>query len=54
MDYINRTFGEGTELAKKVTPDFAPYGKRIIRDPGGYYAALTRDRSTWKPASRPR
>jgi cation diffusion facilitator CzcD-associated flavoprotein CzcO len=42
MKYINETFGEGTELAKKVTPDFAPYGKRIIRDPGGYYAALTR------------
>ncbi|TFV57897.1 NAD(P)/FAD-dependent oxidoreductase [Mycobacterium sp. PS03-16] len=42
-EYINRMFGEGTELAKKVTPDFAPYGKRIIRDPGGYYAALTRD-----------
>jgi cation diffusion facilitator CzcD-associated flavoprotein CzcO len=43
LEYINRTFGEGSELAKKVTPDFAPYGKRIIRDPGGYYAALTRD-----------
>ncbi|MBP1821973.1 cation diffusion facilitator CzcD-associated flavoprotein CzcO [Mycobacterium sp. OAE908] len=43
LDYIDRTFGAGTELAKKVTPDFAPYGKRIIRDPGGYYAALTRD-----------
>jgi len=42
-DYIDRTFGAGTELAKKVTPDFAPYGKRIIRDPGGYYTALTRD-----------
>ncbi|HKV21305.1 MAG TPA: NAD(P)-binding domain-containing protein [Mycobacterium sp.] len=42
-EYINETFGEGSELAKKVTPDFAPYGKRIIRDPGGYYAALTRD-----------
>lgn len=42
-DYIERMFGAGTELAKKVTPDFAPYGKRIIRDPGGYYAALTRD-----------
>ncbi len=42
-NYINETFGEGSELAKKVTPDFAPYGKRIIRDPGGYYAALTRD-----------
>ena len=43
LEYIDRTFGTGTELAKKVTPDFAPYGKRIIRDPGGYYAALTRD-----------
>lgn len=43
LRYIEDTFGKGTELAKKVTPDFAPYGKRIIRDPGGYYAALTRD-----------
>lgn len=43
LDYIERTFGKDSELAKKVTPDFAPYGKRIIRDPGGYYAALTRD-----------
>ncbi|OBH48648.1 flavin-containing monooxygenase [Mycobacterium mantenii] len=43
MDYIDTTFGSGTELAKKVTPDFAPYGKRIIRDPGGYYKALTRE-----------
>ena len=42
LEYIDRTFGEGSDLAKKVTPDFAPYGKRIIRDPGGYYAALTR------------
>jgi 4-hydroxyacetophenone monooxygenase len=43
LDYINRVFGAGSELARKVTPDFAPYGKRIIRDPGGYYAALARD-----------
>lgn len=43
LRYIEETFGNDTELAKKVTPDFAPYGKRIIRDPGGYYAALTRD-----------
>jgi 4-hydroxyacetophenone monooxygenase len=43
LQYINETFGAGSELARKVTPDFAPYGKRIIRDPGGYYAALTRD-----------
>jgi 4-hydroxyacetophenone monooxygenase len=43
LAYIEQTFGKDTDLAKKVTPDFAPYGKRIIRDPGGYYAALTRD-----------
>lgn len=42
LEYIDRVFGAGSELARKVTPDFAPYGKRIIRDPGGYYAALTR------------
>ncbi len=42
LEYIDRVFGAGSELAKKVTPDFAPYGKRIIRDPGGYYAALAR------------
>ncbi|MEB3030300.1 NAD(P)-binding domain-containing protein [[Mycobacterium] nativiensis] len=41
LAYIDRVFGADSELAKKVTPDFAPYGKRIIRDPGGYYAALT-------------
>jgi cation diffusion facilitator CzcD-associated flavoprotein CzcO len=43
LDYIDRVFGAGSQLAQKVTPDFAPYGKRIIRDPGGYYAALARD-----------
>jgi cation diffusion facilitator CzcD-associated flavoprotein CzcO len=43
LEYIERMFGKDTDLARKVTPDFAPYGKRIIRDPGGYYAALTRD-----------
>lgn len=42
LEYIDRVFGAGSELAKKVTPDFAPYGKRIIRDPGGYYAALAK------------
>ena len=54
LQYIDQTFGAGTELAKKVTPDFAPYGKRIIRDPGGYYAALTRahvDVEAAEPAS---
>lgn len=43
LKYIDDVFGAGSELARKVTPDFAPYGKRIIRDPGGYYAALARE-----------
>ncbi|MFM1723612.1 NAD(P)/FAD-dependent oxidoreductase [Rhodococcus sp. PAM 2766] len=43
LAYIDRAFGAGSELAAKVTPDFAPFGKRIIRDPGGYYPALARD-----------
>ncbi|WP_374159787.1 flavin-containing monooxygenase [Mycobacterium sp. G7A2] len=43
LEYIDRVFGADSLLAQKVTPDFAPYGKRIIRDPGGYYAALTRE-----------
>lgn len=54
LQYIDQTFGAGSELAEKVTPDFAPYGKRIIRDPGGYYAALTRahvDVEAAEPAS---
>ncbi|MFA5709174.1 flavin-containing monooxygenase [Mycolicibacterium sp.] len=42
LEYIDRVFGADSELARKVTPDFAPYGKRIIRDPGGYYAALAK------------
>jgi cation diffusion facilitator CzcD-associated flavoprotein CzcO len=46
LDYIHRCFGEGSEMAKKVTPDFPIGGKRIVRDPsgfmpGGFYYALT-------------
>jgi 4-hydroxyacetophenone monooxygenase len=46
LKYINGTFGEGSELAKKLTPDFAFGGKRPVRDPGdfepgGYYYALS-------------
>ena len=46
LKYINDTFGEGSELAKKLTPDFAYGGKRPVRDPGdfepgGYYYALS-------------
>jgi 4-hydroxyacetophenone monooxygenase len=45
LKYINDTFSEGSELAQKLTPDFAFGGKRPVRDPGdfapgGYYYAL--------------
>jgi len=45
--YIDNCFGAGSELARKMTPDYAPAGKRLIRDPGdfkpgGFYHALSR------------
>ena len=46
LKYVNDTFGAGSELAKKLTPDFAFGAKRPVRDPGdfepgGYYHALS-------------
>ncbi|CAJ96528.1 flavin-containing monooxygenase [Cupriavidus necator] len=46
INYINSCFGEGSELARKLTPDYAPLGKRSVRDPydfapGGFYYALS-------------
>jgi cation diffusion facilitator CzcD-associated flavoprotein CzcO len=43
LGYIDEMFGDDPELAAAMTPDFPPMGKRIIKDPGGYYAALRRD-----------
>ena len=48
LDYIQLCFSSDSELARKVTPDFAPGGKRPVRDPGdfvpgGYYYAMSRD-----------
>ncbi|CAM5644674.1 cyclohexanone monooxygenase [Streptomyces pilosus] len=43
LKYIDEMFGDEPDLAAAMTPDFPPMGKRIIKDPGGYYAALRRD-----------
>jgi cation diffusion facilitator CzcD-associated flavoprotein CzcO len=45
LQYIHECFGEDSELARKLTPDFPFGGKRPVRDPGdfaqgGYYWAL--------------
>jgi 4-hydroxyacetophenone monooxygenase len=41
-EYLNDTFGEGSELAQKLTPDFPAFAKRTIHEPtsfgpGSYY-----------------
>lgn len=46
--YLNDCFADKPELARKLTPEYAPNAKRPVRDPGdfgpgGYYYALTRD-----------
>ncbi len=46
LKYIDDCFGAGSDLARKVTPNYAPVGKRLVRDPsgfepGGYYHALS-------------
>ena len=43
--YLHACFGKDSELTRKLTPDYAPLGKRIVRDPydfapGGFYYSL--------------
>jgi cation diffusion facilitator CzcD-associated flavoprotein CzcO len=40
--YLDEKFADQPELKAKLTPDFPPFGKRIIKDPG-FYDALLRD-----------
>jgi cation diffusion facilitator CzcD-associated flavoprotein CzcO len=42
LDYIESKFGDRPELKEKLTPDFPPFGKRIVLD-AGFYDALLRD-----------
>lgn len=43
--YLDETFKDDPELKARVTPDFPPFAKRIVKDPG-YYAALKQDHVT--------
>ncbi|MEV5829406.1 NAD(P)/FAD-dependent oxidoreductase [Spirillospora sp. NPDC052242] len=45
LRHLEASFGHDPDLLKKMTPDFPPHGKRIIRDPGGYFTALAGDRA---------
>lgn len=46
MGHLQSSFAERPDLLERMTPNYAPFGKRIIRDPGGYYDALTRNKAT--------
>jgi len=49
-NYLESSFADRPDLVEKLTPDFRPYGKRIVKDPG-FYKALTRDHVTLHRAS---
>jgi 4-hydroxyacetophenone monooxygenase len=43
LQYIKDQVGDDEELLAKVTPDYAPMGKRTLQDNGSWLAALKRD-----------
>lgn len=51
LSHLKDSFGHDPELLAAMTPDFPPHGKRMIRDPGGYYAALAGDKADVVTAS---
>lgn len=44
--HLERSFENDPELKAKLTPDFPIFGKRPVRDPGGYYEALAGEKAT--------
>ncbi|AYJ48316.1 flavin-containing monooxygenase [Rhodococcus sp. P1Y] len=50
LRYLQDSFSDRPDLIEKLTPDFRPYAKRIVKDPG-FFAALKRDNVTLHRAS---
>ncbi|YCN58948.1 hypothetical protein AB9M10_12595 [Rhodococcus erythropolis] len=46
LGHLNASFKDRPDLMEKLTPDFAVYGKRPIRDPGAYYETLKKPTTT--------
>jgi len=42
LNHLRNELGDRPDLIEKLTPDFAPFAKRIVKDPG-FLAALRRD-----------
>ncbi|OLT37730.1 monooxygenase [Actinomadura sp. CNU-125] len=50
LDHLERTFPDRPDIRAALTPDFPPYAKRIVKDPG-FLAALARDNVSLHRAS---
>ncbi|WP_280218215.1 flavin-containing monooxygenase [Nocardia neocaledoniensis] len=50
QEYLRNSFPDRPDLIEKLTPDFRPYAKRIVKDPG-FFKALNRDHVTLHRAS---
>ncbi|MET8352544.1 NAD(P)/FAD-dependent oxidoreductase [Micromonospora sp. NPDC005206] len=44
--HLEASFKDRPDLMAKMTPDFPPNAKRIIRDPGRFYSSLTSDKGS--------
>jgi cation diffusion facilitator CzcD-associated flavoprotein CzcO len=42
LDYLNQSFAGRPDLKEMLTPDFPPFAKRIVKDPG-FFEAVKRD-----------
>jgi 4-hydroxyacetophenone monooxygenase len=43
LDWMKSQVGDDAELLAKVTPDYPPFGKRMLQDNGSWLGALKRD-----------
>ncbi|MGC7101794.1 flavin-containing monooxygenase [Amycolatopsis lurida] len=50
LDYLDRMFADRPDLKAALTPDFPPFAKRIVKDPG-FYEAVKRDNLSVHSAS---
>ena len=48
--YLQKHFGDQPDMIEKLTPNFRPYAKRIVKDPG-FFAALNREHVSLHRAS---
>lgn len=45
LSHLRGSFGDRPDLLAKMKPDYAPMGKRPVRDPGHFYESLKKDTS---------